>query len=153
MKGISFIVILSIVWSIVASIIEKRKVKAKEQHPKGVGLQVGDVSVDKSPSEEIAFQADPVEIKVERLRRKKTAQLKVPADATSGTAPIKKKGLRSLHGEDRSLSPATHSSSNRLKKQLKPSRQIASMLRNQRNLKTAIVLAEVLGSPISQKRK
>tara|TARA_B100001123_G_C14991233_1_gene899665 strand:- start:303 stop:761 length:459 start_codon:yes stop_codon:yes gene_type:complete len=151
MKGISFIVILSIVWSIVASIIEKRKVKAKQQHPKGAGLRVGDVSVDESPSEGIAFQADPVEIKVERLQREKKAQLKATTNAIQESASIKKRGIKALHDQDCSLPPTTRTKTNQLKTRLKPSRQIASMLRNKRNLKTAIVLAEVLGPPISQK--
>ena len=146
MKGITIIIILSVVWSIVAGIIEKRKAAAKKA---GV-----------TPQSQRSFKADPVTVKVESLRRRQKTQQKVqPPQAVTQPPPtvIKKKSIQpievliqpieGLHKEDCPLPPTTEGSSTPA-----PAKQLAGMLRNQHNIRTAIVLSEILDKPISQRQ-
>ncbi|HIB02148.1 MAG TPA: hypothetical protein EYO31_09945, partial [Phycisphaerales bacterium] len=66
MKSITYLIILSVVWSIISGILEKKKAKAKKNAAK-VGLESGSVSVE-------TFTEDPVTVLVESLRRKKRVQ-------------------------------------------------------------------------------
>ena len=139
MKGITIIIILSVVWSIVAGIIEKRKAAAKKA---GV-----------TPRSQRSYTADAVTVKVESLRRRQKTQQKVqPPQAVTQPPPtvIKKKYIKplgALHEEDCPLPPTTEGSSTPA-----PAKQLAGMLRNQHNIRTAIVLSEILDKPISQRQ-
>lgn len=138
MKGITIIIILSVVWSIVAGIIEKRKAAAKKA---GV-----------APQSKRSFTADPVSVKVESLRRKQKAQQKVQSPQLVTQPPptvVSKKSMqpiKSLHEEDCPLPPIIQRPTTPA-----PSKQLAKLLRNQRNIRTAIVLSEILDKPISQR--
>ena len=139
MKGITIIIILSVVWSIVAGIIEKRKAAAKKA---GV-----------TPQSQRSFKADPVTVKVESLRRRQKTQQKVQPPQAVTQPPrtvIKKKSIRPIEGfhkKDCPLPPTTERSSIPA-----PAKRLAGMLRNQHNIRTAIVLSEILDKPISQRQ-
>ena len=135
MKGITFIIILSVVWSIVSSIIEKRKAAAKKE-----AASLGTNSGSNQPS------TVPVSVKVQSLRRRQ----KQPTFEQSAPPVIQQKlrGAPSvpLHKDECPLPPSRLNRS-----RLRRATQIAAMLANHRNLRTAIVLAEVLGKPVSQR--
>ena len=158
MKGISIIVVLSIVWSIISAIIEKRKAaekKASLKHPETqVSLKTKEV-----------FKADPAQVKIERLRRRKRTARPKPAVQKQVTAPPKKPvskpfpaiqpvqqesligRIRPLHQEDCDLKPVNQA----IKRGSGPAKQLSEMLKQRKNLKTAIVLSEVLGKPIANR--
>ena len=146
MKGISIIVVLSIVWSIISAIIEKRKAaekKAALKHPETqVSLKTKEV-----------FKADPAQVKIERLRRRKRTARPKPAVQKQVTAPqpVQQESLigriRPLHQEDCDLKPVNQA----IKRGSGPAKQLSEMLKQRKNLKTAIVLSEVLGKPIANR--
>jgi hypothetical protein len=132
MKGITFVIILSIVWSIVSSIIEKRKAAAKKEA--ALGNLGGNVPTQKQT---------PMSVKVQSLRQRKK-QVPITTDVEQierGLEPILK-----LHKEDCPLPPKKLSQS-----APRPARQIAALLSDRRNIRTAIVLTEILGKPVSQR--
>jgi hypothetical protein len=136
MKGVTFVIILSVVWSIVSSIIEKRKAAAKKEAGR----------VDLS-GQAVGQTTTPVSVKVQSLRRRKTA---VPK-AVPNAAPVVRsregiKPLSKLHKEDCPIPPQ-----NAKIVAPRPSKQFAALFSNRRNLRTAIVLTEILGKPISQR--
>ncbi|MCH2147368.1 MAG: hypothetical protein MK073_06090 [Phycisphaerales bacterium] len=160
MKGISIIVVLSIVWSIISAIIEKRKAAEKKaalkQSPTQASLKTQEV-----------FKADPAQVKIERLRRRKRATRPQPV-VQQEVAPVKAKPKRTpvqqpfiqpiqneplieritpLHQEDCELKPLKRSK----KRSSRSSKQLSEMLKKRKNLKTAIVLSEVLGKPIAKR--
>ena len=140
MKGVTFVTILSVVWSIVSSIIEKRKAAAKKEAGRvdlsgqAVGQRVGQTTT-------------PVSVKVQSLRRRKIAVPKAVPNAapvvrsTEGIKPLSK-----LHKEDCPIPPQ-----NAKIVAPRPSKQFAALFSNRRNLRTAIVLTEILGKPIAQR--
>jgi hypothetical protein len=132
MKGITFIIILSVVWSIVSSIIEKRKAAAKKEAAR---LELSGQAPVQAKS--------PVSVKVQSLRRrKKSVPEAVPvAQTTDDIQPFV-----SLHKADCTLPPQQARNSTP-----KPSKLIAALLSNRRNVRSAIVLAEILGKPVSQR--
>jgi hypothetical protein len=136
MKGVTFVIILSVVWSIVSSIIEKRKAAAKKEAGR----------VDLS-GQAVGQTATPVSVKVQSLRRRKTAVPKAVPNAApvvrsrEGIQPLSK-----LHKEDCPIPPQ-----NAKIVAPRPSKQFAALFSNRRNLRTAIVLTEILGKPISQR--
>jgi len=167
MKGISFIVILSIVWSVISGIIEKQK-KAAKLKQEGVDVSTSPTSKKLTSTPDIKpWQAIPEQVKVERLRRKQRASV------TTKTAPIQKRqppvttkipviekpalvakttdnkisSIKSLHAEACDLKPV----SKQVRKKLVPARQIARLLKNRRNVRTAIVLTEVLSPPLARR--
>lgn len=141
MKGITYLIIVSVVWSIVSGIIEKRKAKAKLAAQQGL-----DGARNPQPDAQ-SWNADPVSVKVESLRRRKQQPTKQP----KAPAPIHNTGqriqpLNPLHRADCPVPPRVTT-----KKQQSPAKQLAKMLNNRRNLRTAIVLSEILGKPVSQR--
>ena len=159
MKGITIIVILSIVWSVISSIIEKRQKAQKEKLKKeGPTLQTNlKTSVKPTPKLQSApvFTVDPEQIRVEALRRRRAQQQKKqpepvvePVKQEKQVVPQKGKyiqGITKLHDEACPVPPTEYT---KPKKQ-SPARQIAVMLQNRRNLRTAIVLSEILQKPVS----
>ena len=163
MKGISFIVILSIVWSVISGIIEKQKKAAKL---KQANLDVSTPTKVKRTPEPTPWKPDPKQVKVERLRRKqnatlktKTAQVAPPQPPVTVrkqvqdtprqiAKPEKKIGsIKALHAEACDLKPI----SEQIRKKPAPARQIAKLLKNRRSLRTAIVLTEVLSPPLARR--
>ena len=136
MKGVTFVIILSVVWSIVSSIIEKRKAAAKKEAGR----------VDLS-GQAVGQTTTPVSVKVQSLRRRKKAVPKAVPNAapvvrsTQGLQPLSK-----LHKEDCPIPPQ-----NAKIVAPRPSKQFAALFSNRRNLRTAIVLTEILGKPIAQR--
>jgi hypothetical protein len=126
---------LSVVWSIVSSIIEKRKAAAKKE-----AASLGTNSGSNQPS------TVPVSVKVQSLRRRQ----KQPTFEQSAPPVIQQKRTGALivplHKDECPLPPSRLNRS-----RLRRTTQIAAMLANHRNLRTAIVLAEVLGKPVSQR--
>ncbi|MBC8201113.1 MAG: hypothetical protein H8E86_03625 [Planctomycetes bacterium] len=132
MKGVTFIIILSVVWSIVSSIIEKRKAAAKKEAGR---LELS----GQSPAQ----SQQPVSVKVQSLRRRKKAE-PIPAPVSKKSQGLKP--IVDLHKKECPLPP-------RQARRSRPStsKQIAALLSNRRNVRTAIVLAEILDKPISQR--
>ena len=141
MKSITYLIILSVVWSIISGIIEKKKAKAKK-NAANVGLESGLASVE-------TFTEDPVTVLVESLRRKKRVQKQTkvlsPQERIADTSHSIK-GIKSLHDEGCPLP-----SKSEVKRRLSAASQLGTMLQNRRNVRTAIVLAEILGKPVSKK--
>jgi len=136
MKGVTIIIILSVVWSIVAGIIEKKKAAAKKA-----------TKVQPQPRVATEWKADPVKVKIESLRRRKKSQQAVQVLPEE---PPKRKAMapiKPLHEKDCPLPAASRVTRNAVA----PSRQLAAMLNNERNIRTAIVLSEILGKPVSQR--
>lgn len=151
MKGVTLIIILSVVWSIISSIIEKKKAAAAKQRNVKVKPQQKSLEVPKQKSLEVPteWKADPVQVKVESLRRRKRAtQVAKPAEPEliqSSPKKRRRQPLKPLHEESCPLPPTIRT----VQKAESPAKQLALMLRNERNLRTAIVLSEVLSKPIS----
>jgi len=145
MKGVTYLIIMSVVWSIISSIIEKRKANAKKAAQQGAGVS----TQLQTPQ---ILKVDPVTVKVESLRRRRRQQPQVVAQqsAPKSLKPQKNatliKSIASLHVEDCPLSAQTLT-----QRQQSPSKQLALMLKNKRNLRTAMVLSEILNKPISQR--
>ena len=162
MKGISIIVILSIVWSIISAIIEKRKAAEKKaglkQLPKQASLKTREV-----------FKADPAQVKIERLRRRKRVSMPQPVVQQKVTVdpqqtkpkrtPVQTPPIETVQNEPliEGIAPLNHDESDlntvkKAKKQTsKSSKQLSEMLKKRKNLKTAIVLSEVLGKPVAKR--
>ena len=144
MKSITYLIILSVVWSIISGIIEKKKAKAKK-NAANVGLESGLASVE-------TFTEDPVTVLVESLRRKKRVQEQTkvvsPQERIADTSHSIKgiKGIKSLHDEGCPLPPQSQ-----VERRSSAASQLGTMLQNRRNVRTAIVLAEILGKPVSKK--
>lgn len=141
MKSITYLIILSVVWSIISGIIEKKKAKAKK-NAANVGLESGLASVE-------TFTEDPVTVLVESLRRKKRVQEQTkvvsPQERIADTSHSIK-SINSLHDEACPLPPKSQ-----VKRRSSAASQLGTMLQNRRNVRTAIVLAEILGKPVSKK--
>ncbi len=134
MKGVTLVIILSVVWSIVSGIIEKRKAAAKKEGARGIRS---------TQSATPQSQQSPVTVKVQSLRRRN--QPVQPAAVV--TEPERKRGpIASLHKERCPLPPQGPK-----QKVPAPAMQIAKLLHNRRNTRTAIVLSEILGKPVSQR--
>jgi hypothetical protein len=140
MKGVTLIIILSVVWSIISGIIEKKKAAAKKEAAKR-GVSTAD-----QPTVSTQLKADPVQVKIESLRRRTKAKVQQPPPQSK---PIKEEAKRipSLHVDTCPLPP----SGTPTKKETLPSKQLSAMLQNSRNIRTAIVLSEILGKPVSQR--
>ena len=128
---------LSVAWPIIAGIIEKRKKSQQNALKRGPSDQ-------SSLLVESEWKADPVEVKIESLRRRSKRQGAAPT--TRKSTP--KKRIRSHHKEDCLLPPAISGPS----KAVLPAKQLAHMLQNRRNLRTAIVLSELLGKPMAHRK-
>ena len=156
MKGISFIVIMTVVWSIISAIIEKRA-KAQKQllldqnQNRNIGLKTKSV-VRSQPKPTPIITVDPELIRVEALRRKRA---QVQAKQANPLEPVVEQvkavpkenfaKIQKLHKEACDLPPTT------FVKPVKPTpgQRIAKMIQNRRNLRTAVVLSEILQKPIS----
>jgi hypothetical protein len=138
MKGITIIVILSVVWSIIASIIEKKKAAAKKI-----------TSVEEQPTVKTALKVDPVKVKIESLRRRGLKPSIPPTiEKQVNPLPNRSKSLKPispLHTEDCPITPTIQP----VRKNSIPANQLAKMLKNRRNIRTAIVLSEILSKPVS----
>ncbi|MBT5365456.1 MAG: hypothetical protein HOL14_02890 [Phycisphaerae bacterium] len=95
------------------------------------------------------FTEDPVTVLVESLRRKKRVQEQTkvvsPQERIAATSQ-RIKGIKSLHDEGCPLPPKSQ-----VKRRSSAASQLGTMLQNRRNVRTAIVLAEILGKPVSKK--
>ena len=156
MKGITFIVILSIVWSIISAIIEKRA-KANKQllidqdQNRNIGLKTKSV-VRSQPKPTPIITVDPELIRVEALRRKRA---QVQAKQANPLEPVveqvkavpkeKFAKVQKLHKEACDLPPTQFVK----REKPTPSKRISKMLQNRRNLRTAVVLSEILQKPVS----
>ncbi len=134
MKGVTFVIILSVVWSIVSGIIEKRKAAAKKEAAQG------NLSTQSAHPQ---LQQSPVNVKVQSLRRRKQpvsppVQVARPKHEIHPIAPLHKEECPLPPQESRQSAP-------------KPAGQIVELLNNRRNIRTAIVLSEILGKPVSQR--
>ena len=142
MKGITIIVILSIVGSIISGIVEKKKAAAAKRARQ---------APSPPPTVETSWKADPARVKIESLRRRRTTQQAKPASKPEKLIqkPRSRKiePIASLHADDCPLPPKQSVSRNARV----PAKQLAVMLRNKRNIRTAIVLSEILSKPISQR--
>jgi hypothetical protein len=146
MKGVTIIIILSIVGSIISGIIEKRKAAAAKK------ARSASLGATEQPTVQTQWKADPVAVKIESLRRRRAVpqQKPLPKPEKPVLAPEthqKIAPITPLHVEDCPLPPSQPASSIRKS----PSIQLASLLHNQRNIRTAIVLSEILGKPVSQR--
>ena len=162
MKGISFIIILSIVWSVISGIIEKQKKAAKlKQESVDVSTTSTSRKAERTPDIK-PWQPTQEQVKVERLRRKQRASV------TTKIAPVQKRqptvttrkpvlekpapvaittgkqvsSIKELHKEACDLKPV----SKQVRKKAAPAWQIARLLKNRRNVRTAIC---VNGSVVS----
>ena len=156
MKGISFIVIMTVVWSIISAIIEKRA-KAKKQllldqnQNRNIGLKTKSV-VRSQPKPTPIITVDPELIRVEALRRKRA---QVQAKQANPLEPVVEQvkavpkenisKIKKLHKEACDLPPTQFVK----REKPTPGKQIAKMLQNRRNLRTAVVLSEILQKPVS----
>ena len=156
-KSITIIVLLSIVWSIVSSIIQKRAAAAKKlQMQQGGGsLRVGTSTVPQ------VFNVDPRAVKIEALRRKQQQQRRQSASPRSTSSPVASSStlssevkqtrsskiapIEELHDLDCPVPATRYGRSSATP----PSRQLAVMLGHTRNIRTAIVLNEILSKPIA----
>jgi hypothetical protein len=142
MKGVTIMIIASVVWSIVSGIIAKKKAEAKKLAAKQSGASP---QIDPSLQFE---EPSPAQIRIESLRRKKKKTVTVDPDPVV-QKPRKRKlePIKSLHTKGCPLPPVEipkrHTKSH--------ARQIATLLSNRRNLRTAIVLSEILSKPVSQR--
>ncbi|MBC8309242.1 MAG: hypothetical protein ISR75_05575 [Phycisphaerales bacterium] len=146
MKGVTILIILSVVGSIVSGIIEKRKASAAK---KARSASLGSTS---QPTVKTQWKADPVAVKIESLRRRRSApqQRPLPKPEKPDLTPQIHQTITPitpLHAKDCPL--PTSKPASRIRKS--PSIQLASLLHNQHNIRTAIVLSEILGKPVSQR--
>ena len=139
MKGVTIIIILSVVWSIVSAIIEKRKAAANKE-------AIRNDLEGNTPTQKQA----PVSVKVQSLRQRKKPipQKAAVEEPRHEIEPITRlhKPIARLHKEDCPLPPQTSRQSTP-----KAATQFAELLRSRRNIRTAIVLAEILDKPVSQR--
>jgi hypothetical protein len=142
MKGITYLIIASVVWSIISGIIEKRKAKAK------LAAQAGRDGASDPQAGAQTWKADPVSVKVESLRRRRKQQ---PPKQQQTPVPKRKskRGFESIKPLHKAECPVPSLAS--LQKKPTPAKQLAKMLKNRRNMRTAIVLSEILGKPVSQR--
>lgn len=167
MRGITIIIILSVVWSIVSAIIQKRAAAAQKLQLQqgGAGLKVDPTQVRPQ-----VFRADPRAVKIEALRRKqmlaqsqgrsqrgmKTRSAQ-PTTATAGTIRTPREALLKRESSSKILPiedlhdaacpvPPTRYARSRVHD---PAKQLAAMLQNRRNIRTAIVLNELLSKPLA----
>jgi len=156
MKGITIIVILSIIWSIISKIIEKRQIAKgeewkKKQLEEGGGLRVDlktSVKTPPQPPSTPVFTVDPEQIRVEALRRRAIQRKKSPEPVVEEVKRVKKEKvskIRKLHKEVCPVPPTAFT----IAKRPIPAHQIANMLKNRRNIRTAVVLSEILRKPLS----
>lgn len=133
-------VALSIVWSIIAGIIEKRK--------KAAARSASTRPDSKQVSLKAEWKADPVQVKIESLRRRGVSQsARVETPPTEPRKTTSRNPIQSLHRKECPL-PSAPVRSN--KEQI-PAAQIAELLQNKRNIRTAIVLTEIISKPVSQR--
>ena len=145
MKGVTYLIILSVVWSIVSGIIEKRKAKARKAAQSGVGVS----AQQQAPQ---VLNVDPVTVKVESLRRRRLQQ---PQPAVQEHAPetTKYQKIDAKIAPIKPLYKQGHPVPEQEKKSQQPSpaKQLAHVLKNRRNIRTAIVLTEILNKSVSQR--
>ena len=138
-KSVIVMIILSVVWSIVSGIIAKKKAAAQKAAAELLANQSGD-------STEV-LHVSPTQVRVESLRRRKKSVRKAQLEPEKAQ-PRKRKpieGLKKLHIGSSPLPP----SQSRIRRSKQHARQIALLLKNRRNLRTAIVLNEILSAPIA----
>jgi hypothetical protein len=132
MKGITYLIIASVVWSIVSGIIEKRKAAAKKEAAK--------VNLSRQPTQPMQ---SPVSVKVQSLRRKRQP---APTPPPTPAPERDRKPIPGLHKEECPLPPQQSTPT-----APRPAKQIAGLLGNRRNIRTAIVLSDILNKPVSQR--
>ncbi len=142
MKGITYLIIASVLWSIVSGIIEKRKAKAK------LAAQAGLDGAPKPQAGATTWKADPVSVKVESLRRRKQQQ-QAKQPQTPKAATRSGRNIASMKPLHKGGCPVPIIKP--VQKQPTPAKQLAIMLKNRRNIRAAIVLSEILGKPVSQR--
>ena len=159
MKGISILVILSIVWSIISAIIENRKAAKKKME----GLS----SLESNVKADIAVNLESPKVKTNKKRNTRNRKVQTeslgikPNEFSVKSKSFKKpQVLSNLTNEKKSTDSfkplkKNHEilDSEKKTQKLSPSVQLSRMLKKRRNLKTAIILSEVLGPPSSKASK
>ena len=145
MKIGTIIIIVSVVWSIISGILAKKQAAAKKLAAANA-LSTGNGDAVK------VWKADPVQIRVESLRRRnRTAapsaalsrvEPRVPKKAPQGK---KIKGLTSLYAKNGPVRVAKDSS----RRERKAAKEIATLLSDMPNLRNAILLNEILSKPVA----
>ena len=145
MKIGTIIIIVSVVWSIISGILAKKQAAAKKLAAANA-LSTGNGGAVK------VWKADPVQIRVESLRRRnRTAapsaapspvEPRAPKKATQGK---KIKGLTSLYAKNGPARVAKDSP----RHERKAAKEIAALLSDMPNLRNAILLNEILSKPVA----
>ncbi|MFT4593866.1 MAG: hypothetical protein ACI9JK_001584 [Phycisphaerales bacterium] len=145
MKIGTIIIIVSVVWSIISGILAKKQAAAKKLAAANA-LSTGNGDAVK------VWKADPVQIRVESLRRRnRTAgpsaapspvEPRAPKKATQGK---KIKGLTSLYAKNGPLRVAKDLP----RHERKAAKEIATLLSDMPNLRNAILLNEILSKPVA----
>ena len=156
MKGITIIVILSIIWSIISKIIEKRQIAKgeewkKKQLEEGGGLRVDlktSVKTPPQPPSTPVFTVDPEQIRVEALRSRAIRRKKSPEPVVEEVKQAKERRIKKIQELDAEVCPVPPPTFTKAKRPIL-AHQIANMLKNRRNIRTAVVLSEILRKPLS----
>ena len=145
MKTTTIIIIASVVWSIISGILAKKQAAAKKLAAANA-LSTGNGDAVK------VWKADPVQIRVESLRRRNRTAVpsaapspvepRAPKKATQGK---KIKGLTSLYAKNGPLRVAKDSA----RHERKAAKEIAALLLDMPNLRNAILLNEILSKPVA----
>ncbi|MGY8757227.1 MAG: hypothetical protein ACKVLC_07620 [Phycisphaerales bacterium] len=149
MKIGTIIIIVSVVWSIISGILAKKQAAAKKLAAANA-LSTGNGDAVK------VWKADPVQIRVESLRRRNRiagpsaapsaapspVEPRAPKKATQGK---KIKGLTSLYAKNGPLRVAKDSP----RHERKAAKEIATLLLDMPNLRNAILLNEILSKPVA----
>ena len=148
MKIGTIIIIVSVVWSIISGILAKKQAAAKKLAAANA-LSTGNGDAVK------VWKADPVQIRVESLRRRNRTA--APSAALSPVEPVeprvpkkapqgkKIKGLTSLYAKNGPVRVAKDSS----RRERKAAKEIATLLSDMPNLRSAILLNEILSKPVA----
>ncbi|MDP7008830.1 MAG: hypothetical protein QGI78_04585 [Phycisphaerales bacterium] len=151
-KIITIIIIVSTIWSAISGIIEKKKRDKKAVHAGGHTQGVG-LSVDP----QVQVQNTPSDSRIDALRKRP----KQRTTFVGAARPIAEK-LETVAKQPRKkidhIDPLHDEACPLQSKASKPSRNremtadaLYRLLRDHKNARTAIVLSEVLGKPVSQR--
>ncbi len=145
-KIVTIIIIVSTVWSVISGIIEKQK-RAKLSSKREVGLQTGQKpTLPKQPTVEM------FESRIDALRKRPSPRIAAPPTVVVEKLPKKKvrkkriEHIKPLHQEDCPLPPKQSSRPSRSR-----ARAVSMLLKTPQSVRTAVILSEALGKPISQR--
>jgi hypothetical protein len=146
-KIVTIIIIVSTVWSVISGIIEKHK-KDKLAAQRKLGLKTG----QNQPQIPQVTSADLFDARINALRKRPPASVPVSPQVVVEKTPKRRNKkspihrIKPLHEEDCPLPPLTP------KKRIQSrAKAVSRLLKTPQNLRTAIILSEVLSKPISQR--